>query len=50
MYTVSYVSASQRRRGEDASGIKEGVSVPEPGYTTLMENFFYFNIAKKEEL
>ena len=50
MYTVSYVSARQRRRGGDASGIEERVSVHEPGYTTLMENFFYFNIAKKEEL
>lgn len=50
MYTVSYVSASQRRRGEDASGIKDGVSIHEPGYTTLMENFFYLNIARKEEL
>lgn len=50
MYTVSYVSARQRRSGEDASGIREGVSVHEPGYTTLMENFFYLNIARKEEL
>lgn len=50
MYTVSYVSASQRRRGEDTSGIKSGVNVHEPGYTTLMENFFYLNIARKEEL
>lgn len=50
LYKVSHVSASQRRRGEDASGIEEGVSVHEPGYTTLMENFFYLNVAKKEEL
>lgn len=50
MYTVSYVSARQRRSGEDASGIKSGQSVHEHGYTTLMENFFYLNIARKEEL
>ena len=25
-------------------------SINEPGYTTLMENFFYLNIARKEEL